>query len=416
MKEINKNQKQKGFAVLTITFFALIIMLSIALAMGFAIIYRQQSSTDMVKSAQAYYAAEAGIEDALLRLKNNPAISSLTYDFDVNGTDVDVAISETIGMSKAITSGADNSGISKNIITVCSIEEGQSTSFYYGVQVGEGGLVMENGSRVMGNVFSGGNISGGSGIIDNDAIVSGNGNSIDDVHVKGNVLAYSCLASATVDGDVTCVDGGTCTCQAGGTKTFQPEEIEQQPMPIPQSQIDEWKDAAATDPVTGNVTITSGGLLGPKKIDGNLTINGGVTLTITGTVYVTGDITFQNNVTIKLDPSYGARGEAIICDGKMTIHNNDVFLNSGQEGSYLILISTSTDSLAIDVQNNAEGAVLYTTNGGVIIYNNVSVTEVTGYKVTLQNNAEVQYSSGLVNIYFSGGPGAGWRVSSWQEQ
>ncbi len=81
-----------------------------------------------------------------------------------------------------------------------------------------------------------------------------------------------------------------------------------------------------------------------------------------------------------------------------------------------MLLSTSSASLAIDVQNNATGVVLYAENGGITIHNVTSVTEATGYSVILQNNAKVQYSNGIVNIFFASGPSGGWQLQnqSWQ--
>lgn len=411
-KNINN---QEGYFILMTAFFVLIIMLSMAISMSFLIGTRQKSTAETIKSTQSYYAAEAGIEDALLRLKKTPGISSLNYNLIVNNATTAVNIPSTIGISKTITSQATNNGMARKVQTVASIDNSMATSFYYGAQVGAGGLHMDNGSRVMGNVFSDGNISG-SGTIDNNVVVSGNGHSINDVTVKGNALVYSCLSEATINGNLTWVTGGSHACTVGGTISEQSAEISEQPLPIPQSQIDEWKSEAATVKVTsGNVTINSNQTLGPVKITGSLTINGGVTLTITGTVYVVGNVTFQNNANIKLDSSYGSAGGVIISDGKITLHNNDVFSGSGQAGSYIMVLSTNTADLAIDVQNNAQGAVLYTTAGGITIHNNVSVTEATGYKVVLQNNAKVQYSSGIVNIYFTSGTGGGWKISGWQE-
>lgn len=407
--------KQKGYIISLVTFLVLIIMSSMAVSMGFLVADMQARITNAKKSTQSYYAAEAGIEDALLYLKKYPQTSSADYDLNVNNATTNVGISSVGGISRSITSQADNAGITKKIRAICNIDNATGASFYYGVQVGEGGLVMKNGSEVMGNVFSGGNVSG-SGLIRNNLIVSGNGHSISGVHVMGNAMAYSCLSPAVIDGHLTYVTGGLHTCEATGGESEQSEEISQQPMPIPQETIDEWKQDAENGQVFfTSQTISGTKYLGPAKINGNLTVNIGATLIVEGTIYVTGSINLQNNATIKLDQSYGPGGGFIVCDGTITINNNNTFLGSGQEGSYLMMVSTSTSDLAIDVLNNAQGVVLYAINGGITVHNNVSLTEATGYKITLLNNAIVQYSSGIVNIYFASGPAGGWKVVSWRE-
>ena len=406
---------QKGYIISIVTFFVLIIMLSMALSMSFLVADRQRRATNTVKSTQSYYAAEGGIEDVLVRLKKIPQMLPASYVLNINGATADINIPNIIGGSRSVTSQGNNNGIIRKIKTVYGIDNNQSISFYYGVEVGEGGLVMSNGSRVMGNVFSAGNISG-SGIIDNDAIVSGNGYSIQGVTVKGNVLAYSCLSPAKVYGNLTYVIGGSHTCTVSGTTSVQPQEISAQPMPIPQSQIDDWKSAAEGVQIfSGNKTINGSQSLGPIKITGSLTLSNNSTLNMTGTVYVAGNITINNNAVLKLDSSYGSSGGVLISDGIINMNNNNRLSGSGQTGSYLLVLSTNTSNNAISINNNVAGGVFYTSAGGLNISNNVSLVEATGYKVIMENNSTIEYSSGIVNIYFSSGPAGGWQVSSWQE-
>jgi Tfp pilus assembly protein PilX len=410
-------KNQKGFVASVTTLLVLIFMISVGISMSILIFGRAKISVNAIGSAQSYYAAEAGIEDALLRLKNSPQLASASYSVTVNNATASVNIPGIVGGSRSITSQGTNNGLVKTIQVVYSVDT-QNVNFYYGAEVGEGGLTMSNGSRVMGNVFSAGNISG-TGTIDNDAVISGNGHSISGVYVGGNVLAHSCLSPASVQ-NLTYVTGGThtCTVRPGGNTSEQSTEISAQPLPIPDSQIADWKTEATNgNVIIGDVTIddevTS---LGPVKITGNLTLDNQSTLTMTGTVYVVGNIILNNGSTIKLSSTYGTLGGVLLTDGTASINNNIVFLGSGQTGSYVLLLSTSTSDAAINVGNNATNVVLYTNQGGVQISNNVTVTEVTAYKLSLANNAKVQYSTGVVNIFFSSGTGGGWKVTNWQEQ
>ncbi len=405
---------QKGYIVSLIMFFVMVIMLSTALTMTFLVINRQKNIINIIKSTQAYYASESGIEDALIKLKKTPQMSPVNYDLNVNGVTTSIVVPGVVGGSRVITSNGDNSGIIRKSKINYSIDSGAGTSFYYGAQAGAGGLQMENGSRVKGNVFSGGNVSG-NGTIDNDLIVSGNNHSISGVLVKGNAMAYSCLSGATINGNLTYVTGGTRTCTVNGAITTQPNEIALQPLPIPQSQIDEWKTEAAVQVFTGNKTISGTQNLGPIKITGNLTISNNAILNMTGIVYVVGNIYINNNAIIRLDSSYGTLGGVILADGLIRPSNNSKFYGSGQTSSYLLILSTSTANNAILLNNNMVGGVFYTSAGGLEISNNVSVVEATGYKIIMQQNSTIQYSSGLVNIYFASGPGGSWKVSNWQE-
>jgi len=304
----------------------------------------------------------------------------------------------------------------RTVETVYSLDAA-AASFFYGAQVGEGGLDMSNGSRIKGNVFSNGNITG-TGTIDNEVIVAGNGHSIEDVYVGGSVQSYSCLASASV-ANLTYVTGGVHTCTVRGSTSLQSDEIPTQPMPISQSQINDWKtEAAAGQVITGNYSIGNNATvsLGHVKITGNLSFGNGAVLNITGVIYVQGNIIFGNSNTIRLDSSYGSLSGVFVLDGTMDTGNNTVLTGSGQEGSYLLVLSTNVSDTAIEVSNNADGAVFYTTVGGIKVNNNVSVSELVGYKVKLNNNAVLDYNSGLANTFFSSGPSGGWKVESWQEK
>jgi len=71
---------------------------------------------------------------------------------------------------------------------------------------------------------------------------------------------------------------------------------------------------------------------------------------------------------------------------------------------------------AIDLHNNATGAVFYASLGLVKLHNGVNITELTAYKIDLDNNATVSYEQGVQNANFSSGPAGGWKVKSWQEK
>ena len=418
---------QKGFIVTLIVFFILLMMLSVALSMISLIFYRQQISINAFKSTQSYYAAEAGMEDALMKLRNNSSLSISStcsingvttnncYILDVNGVTASIIIPIAIAGSRTVTTQGNNTGIVRKVQTIWSIDN-SLVNFYYGVSVGSGGL--QNDGTIHGNVFSNGNITG-SGTIDNNVVISGHGNSIKDVYVGGDVLAYSCLSSASVK-NLTYVSGGFHTCSVRGTTSVQSSEISSEPMPIPQSQIDSWKNDAVTGGTfSGNKIITTSQSLGPLKITGDLTVKSGATLTLTGTLWVVGNVLVDSqNTVINLDSSFGSLGGIIVSDGTFTVdHPNITLTGTGQQGSYLLIISTNTSDTAIDIKNNLTGySALYTSKGGLTLRNGVSVVEATGYKIIMINGSEIQYSTGVENIFFSSGSGGKWKVTSWGEK
>ncbi|MCP6719159.1 MAG: hypothetical protein KJI71_02915, partial [Patescibacteria group bacterium] len=59
---------QKGFAAFYLTILILAVIFILAIGAYILTYSEQKISINVIKSSQAYYAAEAGVEDALLRL------------------------------------------------------------------------------------------------------------------------------------------------------------------------------------------------------------------------------------------------------------------------------------------------------------------------------------------------------------
>ena len=411
---------QKGFAAFFITILVLAIMLGLGFSITILVLGEQRISKNIVKSTQAYYIAEAGVEDALLRLKEDPTTLSISYNMNVGQGIGSVDILDTIGGSRIIISQGNVFERVRKIQVVYAVDT-SSISFHYGAQAGAGGVEMEDNSVIHGNVFSSGSVIG-AGTITNTVIVAGNGNKIEGLTIGEDGYVHTCKDS-TISGTLTYVSGGSIqNCTTGQTIDGGPNEIQPKAMPISDGQIDDWKnEAAGGGVVSGDYTIGSGitEYLGPKKIDGNLIIENNATLVLTGILWVTSNITINNGAAIELDASYGSTSGLIVADGKILTENGAILQGSGDVDSYLMLLTTNNsillDDPAIYVKNNAQGAIFYASNGMIRLRNNVNIREATAYKLYLDNNAEITYESGLINSLFSSGPGGSWQVKTWSE-
>jgi Tfp pilus assembly protein PilX len=418
---LNVKNNQEGFAALFITILVLAVIFGIAVSVTILILSQQKIARNIVESSQAYYIAEAGIEDALLRLVKKWNWSS-PYTFSIGNSSTTVEISDIIGGSRTITSTGNSSNRIRKIRVGYAVST-KKVSFHYGAQVGEGGMIMGNGSEVEGNIYSNGSVIGG-GTIQNSIIVAGNGNKIEGITVGEDATVYTCKNS-DIKGNLTYVSGGSIqNCTVSGATSIRPNEIPLKDLPISQSQIDEWKtEATAGGIIMTDISINGTKTLGPIQIGTstspkNLTVTNGSTLIVYGTIYVTGNITFNNGATVKLDSSYGSLSGIIIADGVITVENNVTLSGSGQAGSYILLLSTKNDTTnpVIDIRNNSAGSSIYYSNSGLIyLKNNMRAREVTGYKIQIENNAIIQYESGLEDASFSSGPGGSWEVVSWKE-
>lgn len=188
----------------------------------------------------------------------------------------------------------------------------------------------------------------------------------------------------------------------------------QQSLPISDGVIQDWKDVSMQGGVNQGdyfLDIGQSGSLGPKKVEGNLILSNSATLSVTGSLWVTGNINVSNGASIILDPGYGSSSGIIVSDGIINVANGATFQGTGN-GSYVLML-TSRDAkteVSINVQNNSVGVIYYAGKSIISFANNASAKEATAWGINLDNNAVVTYESGLSNIYFSSGPGAGWKV------
>ena len=114
---------------------------------------------------------------------------------------------------------------------------------------------------------------------------------------------------------------------------------------------------------------------------------------------------------------------------KLLYDNNGVFSGSGNEDSFLLMISLAScrggtqtadcadNNSSILLRNNVNSTIFYAPNGLIHLNNLVEVKEAAGYMMHLSNNAEVDYESGMANAQFSNGPAGVWAAvrGAWQE-
>lgn len=185
-------------------------------------------------------------------------------------------------------------------------------------------------------------------------------------------------------------------------------------MPISEGNIAEWKGSAASSGVyTGNITSCRSELESGKYV-GNVSFSNGCIVTIKGIVWVSGNLSLNNNVTLKLDPAFGAASGVIIVDGQVDLSNNVKLQGSGTTGSFLMVLSTynsQTSGLpAIDVRNGGNSGILYASEGIAKIENNNRLSELTAWKIELENGVIVDYDQGLASSFFTSGPSGSYSL------
>jgi hypothetical protein len=185
-------------------------------------------------------------------------------------------------------------------------------------------------------------------------------------------------------------------------------------LPISEANITEWKGYAEDEGVfTGNITQCPA-TLGPGKIIGDVTLINQCIYTVQTPIWITGNLLLDNGSIGTLASSYGATSGAIIVDGTVKLSNNSQLRGTGTGGSYMMVLSTydsrTSGITAIESDNGSASTVLYANNGIILLKNNAALSEITAWKVALDNGASINYSSGLADLFFTSGETGGFSV------
>lgn len=187
-----------------------------------------------------------------------------------------------------------------------------------------------------------------------------------------------------------------------------------QNMPVSEANIQAWKDGAEQSGIyTGDITSCPGSL-GPGKYVGNVNLNNNCTVTITDPVWITEDLSLNNNITFRLDSGYGSASGVVIVDGRIHVSNNIVIRGSGTAGSFLMMLSTydsRTNGIeAVKISNGGNSGIFYAPFGIAEVENNNHLNELTAWKIELENGVTIDYDTGLASAFFTSGPSGSYSL------
>lgn len=460
MNKNNRFQSNRGAAIITAVMFFVIISVTVAIGMSSPVAREYITVRDFEKSKGAYYLSESGSEDALYRIKGGIPISAQEVIL-LDGNTATTTITDVNATQKDVSSLGDILFNTRRV--KASLTTSSGVSFSYGVQAGDGGVVMKNSSSITGNLYSSGPVCAGgkigadclNGTNATDNTISGTvfvatttaSGVINNIANQGTASMYankiysSVIASATVYcNTISGSNRGSCN---GVFTSGAPAEL-----PIQRPQIDEWEVAATAGGVISQSSctlsdgkywyeISSSQNLGPVEIQCGLKITGagsgsGPTVTLMGPVWVKGDIKIKNKMTVRVDPSLSGQGKSMVMiadkptdrlnSSKIEVEDNNPVFSGAGVNSWVLLLSENIGASqgdpneAVEVKNGAGGdLLLYARLGDILLKGTASVKEVTGYKITLENSANVVYASGLQNSAFTSGPSGSWAIQDWGE-
>lgn len=385
--QVSNVKCQKGqILIIAIIFLAVVLILSASLFERVAGFLRFGANSTLRE--QATTLAEAGVERALWQL--NQSVGSYSGETNTllgsTGT-FTVAITNKTTSLKTITATGytpdSTNPKAKRTIKVDVLISSEGISFRYAVQAGFGGVSMANSSTINGTVYSNANITG-------------SGSSL----ISGDAFAVGTISSP--DPTVT------------GTKNPSAS-----PEPLPTLDYNYWRSAAA---VGGTIDCSltpaqcdiSGGLanIGPKKYIGNLIVSNQATVTVDGPIYVTGNVTVRNGGTqVNLNENFGSNGTVWIVDGTVSVDQGAAFNpTSANPKGYILVATTSTSPSAMSIGQSGANAVFYALEGGAQLAQTANVNSLVANGLTMQNQATLNYDTGLASAQFSAGPSGSWQI------
>ncbi len=193
MKKLTNNQDGQ-ILIIGIVFMSILLVMSAAL-WGYTSLQAKAGKQAVLRS-QALHIAEAGIDKAINSLNNNQSFTGES-NIPVGGGVYATTVASLDPNNKQITSTGyiPNATSPKAQVTVkmnVSIDLA-GVAFNFGVQVGAGGLQMDNNSAINGNVYSNGNITGGNftATIAGDATVASGGSATPDQECATNLSDFA---------------------------------------------------------------------------------------------------------------------------------------------------------------------------------------------------------------------------------
>jgi len=387
MKKGKLFTNKQGVIALSTTMIVLFIGITLVLSLVFVFLNRIEIARNIGLSEQAYLTAESGIEDALLRFLDPAKTEAGAFPYILTvGTSSASIDKNTVVNTTTFSVVGDASNRDRSLDTqIAPVSTG--SSFSYAAQIGDDGLEMHSEATVNGNVYSNGNITG----TGSDTIING------DATAVGTVSS----PDPTVTGITT-------------------ESASSLPMPAFDEQG--WKNEANinNDPINNDVTYSSGtNNLGPRKIDGNLSLDNEARLVVQGPIHVTGNLNMNSDSILELDDSFGSNGTVIVVDGDITFNSKSkVEATSANPKGYILFVSMSTSSNAIQLNSDAIlEAGIYSVNGGIVINSKGDVVSIAGKGVRLNSSAQINFDLGFINYTYSPSGGSGsYDIISWEEK
>ena len=185
--DIRRVPKSGGAALLVVIFFFISVSLAIVHSATIGAISELRTYRTLAASKFAYVAAEAGIEDVFYRTLNARNVPASVV-IGLNKATSTISVTDVSATEKMIwaTGNANDSQIRR--LYMSTSKNTTNLGFFYGAQVGAGGITMSNNTRITGlnyptnrgDIYSNGNITGNPNVVVTGNAVSASSIALDE--------------------------------------------------------------------------------------------------------------------------------------------------------------------------------------------------------------------------------------------
>jgi hypothetical protein len=324
--------------------------------------------------ATAYYAAKAGIEDVMWQYKNGSApawtgspASYTPYKLSmnpVNGMEVRVTrlsavASGPFSETQTIKSEAiDSYGTVRRVIFIEVVVNSGSSPFDYGIVALDGGISFSNSAKVTSIPAGQGNIFANGPIVFNSPQNSIDGTATSNSTISGGCPAAGCYPNQPSK-EFILVDN---TSYMAGASYYG----------VPNPNI-----------VPAGGTYSTPGSLGSRTIKGNLSLGNNQTLTLTGMLWVTGNISFNNSTLVGTG---NPANNYLMADGNITFNGGSMTITNQPT------IISWKNNITFTQQTTGTLGTLYAPNGAINMSNSGTINgSIVARSVTMQQSSWVIY-------------------------
>jgi hypothetical protein len=443
---INTHTSKRGAAMVLFVLFFAFATSAMMFVLGQSIFADLSHFSRLVDSKRAYLASESILEDVVYRHVFGTFAIDGTESLTIGGiTAYATSTHDSVTDTYEVLSSAQGGNTIRKTRALLTI--GAGSAFNYGLQSGNGGISLANNATIVGNVYSNGSIVGPSNKADitGDVVSAGPSGLARRIRATGSIYANTIdRIDAGGDAHYNVQNGSNAQNPVAGTRYTPAPNQPLLDFPISSTTIQEWKDSvttygtviSATDPACsgGTYTIDTHITIGYIRIECDVDIEkkgASTVVTLTGPVWIQGNLSFTQGPTIRVHPSLGRRSVQFIVDNpadrltssQIEIRNSTTFIGSGDSRSFIMLMSLNESAReggseeAIKITQSAIGSVIaYADAGLVSIGNGIGVKSLTGYQIDIAQNTNVVYESGLASALFTSGPGGGYVLADWRQR